>query len=87
MLKLIAIWFKLPLFAFCTLAVGISAVNTSFADHNTTRLVLQITVDGLRADLLNRYRQGFGEGGFNYLLNNGANFTNAHYQYANTAVR
>ena len=48
------------------------------------RLVLQITVDGLRADLLNRYRAEFGKGGFNYLLNNGSVFTNAHYQHANT---
>ena len=48
------------------------------------RLVLQITVDGLRADLLNRYRAGFGKDGFNYLLNQGAVFANAHYQHANT---
>ena len=32
------------------------------------KLVLQITVDGLRADRLNRYQDRFGEGGFNYLL-------------------
>jgi len=48
------------------------------------RLVLQITVDGLRADLLDRYAAGFGEGGFKYLLESGAVYTNAHYQYANT---
>ena len=75
---------KLSLLAFCIIGVGFSAVNTSAADNKITRLVLQITVDGLRADLLNRYRQGFSEGGFNYLLNSGMHFTNAHYQYANT---
>ena len=32
------------------------------------RLVLQITVDGLRGDLLRRYGDRFGEGGFRYLL-------------------
>jgi predicted AlkP superfamily pyrophosphatase or phosphodiesterase len=48
------------------------------------RLVLQITVDGLRADLLNRYADGFGEGGFRYLLDKGTVYTNAHYQHANT---
>jgi len=48
------------------------------------KLVLQITVDGLRADLLNRYRAGFGKDGFNYLLTRGAVYTNAHYQHANT---
>jgi predicted AlkP superfamily pyrophosphatase or phosphodiesterase len=48
------------------------------------RLVLQITVDGLRADLLNRYRAGFGEDGFRYLQRQGTVYTNAHYQHANT---
>lgn len=66
-----------------TLAVG----NSTFADAQTRsdiRLVLQITVDGLRADLLNRYGAGFGQGGFRYLMENGTYFTNAHYQNANT---
>jgi predicted AlkP superfamily pyrophosphatase or phosphodiesterase len=48
------------------------------------RLVLQLTVDGLRADLLSRNKEGFVEGGFRYLLNSGAVFANAHYQHANT---
>jgi predicted AlkP superfamily pyrophosphatase or phosphodiesterase len=61
--------------------------NVTLADAKSRqdiRLVLQITVDGLRADLLNRYRAGFGKDGFNYLLNQGAVFANAHYQHANT---
>ena len=48
------------------------------------RLVLQITVDGLRGDLLNRYQAGFGKDGFRYLLKKGVVYTNAHYQHANT---
>jgi hypothetical protein len=48
------------------------------------RLVLQITVDGLRGDLLNRYQAGFGDEGFRYLLKQGTIYTNAQYQYANT---
>jgi len=48
------------------------------------RLVLQITIDGLRADLIERYQDRFIEGGFNYLLKNGAVYNNAHYQHANT---
>jgi hypothetical protein len=48
------------------------------------KLVLQITVDGLRADLLNRYANSFGKGGFKYLMQNGTAYTNAHYQHANT---
>ena len=53
-------------------------------DHPGIRLVLQLTVDGLRADLLTRSSDRFGEGGFRYLLDNGAVFANAHYQHANT---
>jgi predicted AlkP superfamily pyrophosphatase or phosphodiesterase len=47
-------------------------------------LVLQITVDGFRADLLNRYGDRFGQGGFRFLLDKGVVFTNAHYRHANT---
>jgi predicted AlkP superfamily pyrophosphatase or phosphodiesterase len=48
------------------------------------RLVLQITIDGMRNDLLYRYGQRFSPGGFRYLLDSGTVFTNAHYQHANT---
>jgi len=53
-------------------------------DGKDIRLVLQLTVDGLRADLLSRSDAQFDEGGFRYLLENGAVFANAHYQHANT---
>jgi len=46
--------------------------------------VLQLTVDGLRADLLTRSVDHLGAGGFRYLLDNGVLFANAHYQHANT---
>lgn len=48
------------------------------------QLILQITVDGLRGDLLQRYEDRFGKGGFRYLLDQGVVFTNANYQHANT---
>ena len=48
------------------------------------KLVLQITVDGFRGDLLNRYGDRFGKGGFRYLAEKGAVFANAHYSHANT---
>jgi predicted AlkP superfamily pyrophosphatase or phosphodiesterase len=63
------------------------AGNFTCADAQTRtdiRLVLQITIDGLRADLINRYKNGFGEGGFRYLMDKGTVYTNAQYQYANT---
>ncbi len=48
------------------------------------RLVLQITVDGLRGDLIERYSKGLGEGGFRYLLEEGLVYANAHHRHANT---
>ncbi|MHC4116797.1 MAG: alkaline phosphatase family protein [Planctomycetota bacterium] len=53
-------------------------------DRSRVRLVVQITIDGLRGDLINRYSSGFGDGGFKYLMQNGVVYTNAHYQHANT---
>jgi predicted AlkP superfamily pyrophosphatase or phosphodiesterase len=63
--------------------LGLAAAPATAAGADY-RLVLQITVDGLRGDLLERYRAGFGEGGFNRLLEHGAVYTDAHYQHANT---
>jgi predicted AlkP superfamily pyrophosphatase or phosphodiesterase len=48
------------------------------------KLVLQITVDQLRGDLIERYGVHIGEGGFRYLLENGVNFVSAHHRHANT---
>ncbi len=65
----------------------LTAGNLTGADAQTksgVKLVLQVTIDGLRADLLNRYSKGFGERGFRYLMQQGVIYTNAHYQHANT---
>lgn len=51
---------------------------------DTPRLILQITVDGLRGDLLDRYAENFVSGGFNLLLEKGVVYNNAHYLHANT---
>lgn len=47
-------------------------------------LVLQITVDQLRGDLIDRYRAQLGEGGFKRLMDGAAVFANAHHRHANT---
>lgn len=75
-LKLISILFSLILTT-CT-------PDGQVVQYGPTKLVLQITIDGLRADLIDRYRDRFVNDGFNYLLNNGTRYTNAHYQHANT---
>ncbi len=66
-------------------------INTLFGYSVSTaaaakppRLVLQITVDALRGDLPKRYAHVLGNSGFRYLMNQGVNYTNAHYQHANT---
>ncbi len=51
--------------------------------EDVPKLVLQITVDQLRGDLIDRFGQGFGEGGFEYLLDEGLYYTNAHHRHAN----
>ena len=74
--------FHIALIAF--FAVAFAPTTWSNQDENDIRLVLQLTIDGLRADLLSRYADRFGEGGFLYLKQHGTVFANAHYQHANT---
>ncbi len=65
-------------------ALLISSPLTVLAEQTKPKLVLQITVDGLRGDLLTRYKHNFGKDGFRYLMDEGTHFTNAHYQHGNT---
>ena len=60
--------------------IAYSANNT----HVQPRLILQITVDQLRGDLITRYYNRFGDGGFRYLMDQGLVYTNAHHRHANT---
>jgi hypothetical protein len=47
-------------------------------------LVVIISLDQFRADYLERFRPHFGPGGFNRLLDQGANFTECHYRHGVT---
>ena len=72
----------------CISALGVSLL-TAFPvaaqiPEKPVRLVLQITVDQLRSDLIERYSAGYGEGGFRRLLNNGTFYIDAHHRHANT---
>ena len=64
----------------CALPISI----TSLAAPPKPKLVVQITVDALRGDLLERYKANFGNDGFRYLMDNGTYYTNAYYQHGNT---
>lgn len=66
----------------CFLAHGL--IMSASADDKKPRLILQITVDALRADLPRRFERHYGEGGWRYLLDQGLNYVNAHYRHANT---
>jgi predicted AlkP superfamily pyrophosphatase or phosphodiesterase len=59
------------------------AVAPSFALERP-RLVLQITVDQLRGDLVGRELDRMGKGGFRYLLDKGVVYLDAHHAHANT---
>src|SRR6476469_5006857 len=54
------------------------------AASDRPRLVVVISIDQFRADYLQRFSRFFGPGGFNLLLQRGANFTEAHYQHSTT---
>ncbi|MGK7909421.1 MAG: alkaline phosphatase family protein [Synechococcus sp.] len=58
--------------------------QTASAPNGPPKLILQITVDQLHGDLLMRFRDRLGAGGFRYLLEQGTHYSNAHYQHANT---
>lgn len=56
---------------------------TLAANSQSPKLILQITIDGLRGDLPYKYMDRYGSGGFNYLMDEGVVYTNSHYQYSN----
>ncbi|WP_394495049.1 alkaline phosphatase family protein [Shewanella sp. ENK2] len=63
-------------------ALSVCLVNQ--VDAKEPKLILQITVDQLRADLLNRYQHHFTDEGFNYLIDEGVYYTEAHHLHAIT---
>ncbi|MCY9853514.1 alkaline phosphatase family protein [Vibrio mediterranei] len=58
--------------------------SEALATESKPNLVLQITVDGLRADLIERYKHNFSDNGFKYLMDQGVYYKNANYEHANT---
>ncbi len=82
---------SLAMLAACV-AIAMQSANPAIASDNTAapaafpapKLILQITVDALRGDLPGRFAHVLGEGGFRYLMDQGVNYTNAHYHHANT---
>ena len=68
----------LYLFIFCL-------VNSPLSQPNENpKLVVGIVIDQMRFDYLYRFRNNYGSTGFNRLLNEGTNFTYAHFNYVPT---
>jgi len=63
---------------------SLQGLSPAGAQDQPPRLIVQITVDALRGDLPQRFADMLGNGGFRYLLDEGVNYTNAHFQHANT---
>lgn len=65
------------------------AYQTAGAQNKTAnkpkvKLVLQLTVDQLRGDMIHKFESRFTDNGFKYLMNNGVVFTDAEYIHAIT---
>jgi len=61
-----------------------AAAGFASAYNAQPKLVVIVVVDQLRGDLLERYHDDFGEGGFRLLMDHGAWFTSCYYNYAAT---
>lgn len=69
------------------LTLGVTTTTVSApAPATQPRLVVVITLDQFPYDYIARYQQFYGQGGFRYLLDGGAVFTNASYKHANTST-
>jgi len=57
-------------------------IQAVIAADNSPKLVVVIVVDGLPQEQVLKYRDQYGAGGFNLLLQRGAWFGNAHHAHA-----
>ncbi len=65
-------------------AVAVVLLSTRAATASDVKLIVQITVDGFRGDLISRYADSFGADGFRKLMDGGVWYTDAHHLHANT---
>ena len=63
---------------------AVAAASTEATAAKEPKLILAITIDGLRGDIPFRYAERFGPGGFRYLMEQGVVYDNAHYQHSTT---
>ena len=68
------------------LCMVVALPGVAKAESSRPRLVVNIVVGAMRASDLERYEDGFGEGGFKRLMREGVTFTDAEYDYALTTT-
>jgi predicted AlkP superfamily pyrophosphatase or phosphodiesterase len=68
------------------LLIQIFTLNSLAQKSSEPKLVVGIVVDQMRYDYLYRFGKYFRKDGFNRLINNGSNFTFAHYNYLPTST-
>ncbi|MCZ6515346.1 MAG: alkaline phosphatase family protein [Acidobacteria bacterium] len=73
-----------PFLAFSVWLVMLPSTAATETREQKVKLIVQITVDQLRGDMLLRYKHRFGRSGFRYLMDRGVNYTNAHFQHLTT---
>ncbi len=71
-------------FCFVSLVTSACLIAGAGAAQERPKLILQITVDQLRGELIDRYGAGMGDDGFARLTRGGVVFANAHHSHANT---
>lgn len=71
----------LALLIFLIFIGGLHASVAQQKQESKPKLVVGIVVDQFRYDYLPLYKDEFGEGGFNRLINEGYSFVNNHYNY------
>jgi len=76
----------LVLLALVSVLSPIGAQDRGAAGKPRAKLAVMLVFDQLRADYLMRYKELFGQGGFNRFLDQGAWFQEAHYPYAFTVT-
>ena len=77
---------KILLYISALSAMTMSLITNEVMAAERPRLLVNIVVSGMRADDLVRYNKNFTNGGFNRLINNGAYYTYASYDYMQTTT-
>ena len=75
---------KRSLLALFLILTVLSFLTPRESSAASPKLIVQITIDQLRGDMLPRFKRRFGDKGFRYLMDSGVYYTNAHYLHANT---